>query len=176
MHSIKVETKQYVCFDSKTGEIFSIGPSQEPEYEYIEVTEDEIEPIQTYKEKMEDYKVIFSSASIKFELRKLENIDIESNFTLNPVQEKITDPYYDVVFTVDKRNNLCYISTIESLSNVKFDTNIMFSITKKDDPHFLIKSVDYKVGEETEFSMKADSSYSIYTNSNSLRCVYEEIQ
>ena len=175
MHSIKVETKQYVCFDSKTGEIFSIGPSQEPEYEYIEVTEEEIEPIQTYKERMEDYKVIFNSVSKKFELRKLANLEIESNFVLHQIQEKTTDPYYDIVFTVDKQRDLCYISTIDSLSNVSFDTSIMFSITKKDDPHFLIKSVDYKVGEETEFSMKADSSYSIYTNSNSLRCVYEEI-
>lgn len=176
MHSIKVETKQYVCFDSKTGEIFSIGPSQESEYEYIEVTEKEIEPIQTYKERMEDYKVIFNSASKKFELRNLANLEVESNFTLNQIQEKTKDPYYDIVFTVDKQKDLCYISTIDSLSNVKFDTNIMFSITKRDDPHFLMKSIDYKVGEETEFSMKTNCPYSIYTNSNSLRCVYEEIQ
>ena len=88
MHSIKVETKQYVCFDSKTGEIFSIGPSQESEYEHIEVTEEEIEPIQTYKERMEDYKVIFNSVSKKFELRKLTNLEVESNFTLNQIQEK----------------------------------------------------------------------------------------
>ena len=29
MHSIKVETKQYVNYDKKTGEIYAIGPCSE---------------------------------------------------------------------------------------------------------------------------------------------------
>ena len=47
MQHIKVNTPQYVCFNQKTGEIFSIGPSIEPGYQYFEVTEEEIEPIKT---------------------------------------------------------------------------------------------------------------------------------
>jgi hypothetical protein len=177
MPDIKVEIKQYVSFTPDTGEIYSIGPcSSHPGYESIEVTEEQIAPIKTYKDKMEDYKVVFSSVSKRYQLRKLENNVIEHSFTLNQVKEKSKDPYFDVIFSVDKNKNSCYINTIEDLSNVKFDSNIMFSITKKNDPHFLIKSVDYTVGERLCFQADLDEPYSIYTDSNSLRCVYEEIQ
>tara|TARA_B100000900_G_C20598752_1_gene724576 strand:+ start:2899 stop:3426 length:528 start_codon:yes stop_codon:yes gene_type:complete len=175
MHSIKVETKQYVSFNPDTGEIFAIGPSQEEGYQHIEVTEEQIDPIKTFKDKMEDYKVVFSSVTKQHELRKLENNEDENRFLLNQLQEKRKDPYFDIIFSVDKKKDLCYISTIEGLSNVKFDANIMFSVTKKDDPHFLIESVDYKVGDKLELEIKLDKPYSIFTDSNSLRCVYEEI-
>ena len=56
MPDIKVEIKQYVSFTPDTGEIYSIGPcSSHPGYESIEVTEEQIAPIKTYKDKMEDY-------------------------------------------------------------------------------------------------------------------------
>ena len=176
MHSIKVETKQYVSFKSDTGEIFAIGPSQEPGYKSIEVTEEQIDPIRTHKEKMDDYKVVYSSITKQHELRKLENNEAEHNFILNQLHSKHKDPHHDIIFSIDKKKDMCYINTIEGLSNVKFDTNIMFSITKKDDPHFLIESVDYKVGENIELEIRLDRPYSIYTDSNSLRCVYEEVQ
>ena len=57
MQHIKVDTPQYVCFNQKTGEIFSIGPSIEPGYQYFEVREEEIEPIKTFKTNMTDYVV-----------------------------------------------------------------------------------------------------------------------
>ena len=177
MPDVKIETKQYVSFSPDNGEIHAIGPCSEyPGYESIQVTEEQIEPIKSYKDKMEDYKVLFSSVTKKYELRKLENNVIESNFILSKIKEKDKDPYFDIIFSVDKKKNMCYIDTIEELSNVKFDSSIMFSITKKDDPHLLIKSVDYTVGEKLNFKVKLDNPYSIYTDSNSLRCVYEEVQ
>lgn len=175
MHSIKVETKQYVSFNPDSGEIYAIGPSQEEGYQHIEITEEQAYPIKTFKDKMEDYKVIFSSVTKQHELRKLENNEDENQFVLHQLQEKRKDPYFDVIFSVDKKKDLCYISTIEGLSNVKFDASIMFSITKKDDPHFLIESVDYQVGDKLELEIKLDKPYSIFTDSKSLRCVYEEI-
>lgn len=175
MHSIKVETKQYVSFNPDSGEIFAVGPSQEEGYQHIEVTEEQVYPIKTFKDKMEDYRVLFSSVTKRYELRKLENNEDKNEFVLRKLQEKRKDPYFDVVFSVDKKKDLCYISTIESLSNVKFDASIMFSITNKDDPHFLIESVDYKVGDKLELKIKLDKPYSIFTDSDSLRCVYEEI-
>ena len=38
MKHVKVHTQQYVCFDDKTGQILSIGPSIEDGYSFIEVT------------------------------------------------------------------------------------------------------------------------------------------
>ena len=175
MHSIKVETKQYVSFNPDSGEIFAVGPSQEEGYQHIEVTEEQVYPIKTFKDKMEDYRVLFSSVTKRHELRKLGNNEDENKFVLRKLQEKRKDPYFDVIFSVDKKKDLCYISTIESLSNVNFDASIMFSITKKDDPHFLIESIDYKVGDKLELKIKLDMPYSVFTDSDTLRCVYEEI-
>ena len=58
MKHVKVHTPQYVCFNQKTGDIFSIGPAIAPGYEYFEVSEEEVEPIKTYKEKMTDYVAV----------------------------------------------------------------------------------------------------------------------
>ena len=138
-------------------------------YQHIEITEEQAYPIKTFKDKMEDYKVIFSSVTKQHELRKLENNVDENPICITQLQEKRKDPYFDVIFSVDKKKDLCYISTIEGLSNVKFDASIMFSITKKDDPHFLIESVDYQVGDKLELEIKLDELHSISQTAN--RCV-----
>ena len=51
MDYVTIHTPQYVCFTQGTGEIFSIGPSIEEGYQYMEVTEEQIAPIKSLKEK-----------------------------------------------------------------------------------------------------------------------------
>ena len=51
MKHYKVDIKQYVSFDQKTGQILSIGPSYNEGTSYIEVLDKEVEPIKTLKEK-----------------------------------------------------------------------------------------------------------------------------
>ena len=75
-----MHTPQYVCFDQKTGDIFSIGPSVEPGYQHFEVSEEKIEPIKTYKEKMSDYVVAYDRQQKTFLLRKLAVADIGETF------------------------------------------------------------------------------------------------
>ena len=119
MHSIKVETKQYVSFNPDSGEIYAIGPSQEEGYQHIEITEEQAYPIKTFKDKMEDYKVIFSSVTKQHELRKLENNEDENQFVLHQLQEKRKDPYFDVVFSVDKKTHARYKFNLDYSDNQK---------------------------------------------------------
>ena len=60
MKHVKVHTPNMFVLIPKTGDIFSIGPCQTiPGYEYFEVSEEEVEPTKTYKEKMTDYVVAY---------------------------------------------------------------------------------------------------------------------
>ena len=82
MKHVKVYTQQYVCFDDKTGQIFSIGPSIEDGYSFIEVTYSEVEPIKTLKEKMTDYVVVYNRKENNPKLKK--NLILqEQDFTQN---------------------------------------------------------------------------------------------
>lgn len=88
MHHIKVDTPQYVCFNQKTGEIFSVGPSIEEGYQYFAVTEEEIEPIKTFKTNMTDYIVAYNRTEKKFVLKKNIYIEHEAQFTqIMPIDE-----------------------------------------------------------------------------------------
>ena len=93
-------------------------------YEHLEVTEQELEPIKTFKDKMEDYRVIFERN--RYVLKKVSSI--EKHFNLVKVEK---DETFDIKLILDKSQNLCYISTIPDMN---LDQDIMFSITKSDDP------------------------------------------
>ena len=109
MHHTNIHTPQYVCFDQKSGEIFSIGPSIEEGYQYFEVTEEEIEPIKTFKEKMTDYIVAYNRTAKKFVLKK--NIFIEHESKFIQLQKANDSMMYDLLLIVDKETKRCYINT-----------------------------------------------------------------
>ena len=44
MEHTRVNTPQYVCFNQKSGEIYSIGASIEEGYQYFEVSLEEVLP------------------------------------------------------------------------------------------------------------------------------------
>jgi|TARA_B100001939_G_C16720870_1_gene521147 hypothetical protein len=179
MKHVKVHTQQYVCFDDKTGQIFSIGPSIEDGYSFIEVTYSEIEPIKTLKEKMTDYVVVYNRKEKQFKLKK--NIILQEQDFYQKISSFAPKQEYDVMLTIDKSAKKCYINTDEELLEIMKKTNvdlrkqITFSFTKKDDPHVLynMKTFDIDSSKKQEFKIKG--KFDIYTNSDMARCVYKEI-
>ena len=93
MKHVKVEIKQYVTFDQKTGEISSIGPSFEEGTHYIEVTEQEVEPIKTFKEKMTDYLVVYNRKSREFKLKKVTVLEEDALYQKLYESEKILSTF-----------------------------------------------------------------------------------
>ena len=79
MEHTRVNTPQYVCFNQKSGEIYSIGASIEEGYQYFEVSLEEVLPIKTFKEKMTDYIVAFDRSDKKFVLKKNIYIHMKQN-------------------------------------------------------------------------------------------------
>jgi hypothetical protein len=135
-------------------------------YEHLEVTEQELEPIKTFKDKMEDYRVIFERN--RYVLKKVSSI--EKYFNLVKVEK---DGTFDIKLVLDKSQNLCYISTIQDMN---LDQDIMFSITKSDDPHILYQCLNFNMKNKTTAQIKCElENYGVYTDCQNLRCVYEEI-
>ena len=179
MEHVKVHTQQYVCFNQKTGEIFSIGPSIEEGYQYIEVAEEEVEPIKSLKEKMTDYIVAYNRSDKKFFLKKNVYVEHEAKFTeIQAVDESVM---YDLLLTVDKTNKKCYISTgielIDTMktTNVDLQKEISFSFTKKGDPHILYDYITFNITSTESQTLNIEGSYSVYANSDMATCMYKEI-
>lgn len=173
------KTQQYVCFNQKTGEIYSIGPSIEEGYQYIEVEDEVIEPIRSYKEKMTDYRVVYNRKQKIFVLKKLDTVSGTNIFRkLKKLQKNDT---FDVLLEIDKANKLCYINTDNelldtiNLKNVDFDKDISFSITEKNNPHVLYDIVQFKIGEDIKHPISELENFSVYTDSDVADCVYLEI-
>lgn len=177
---VKWDGKQYVCFDQKTGEIHSIGPSIEPGYQFLEVTEEEIAPIKSLKEKMTDYAVAYNRKLKKFVLKKIVQQNIKLEFRQIPKLED--NSMYDVLLEVDKKAKMCYINTdIELLdtmrnTNVDINTEITFSFTKKNDPHILYDMIKFKLDDMSRKQVRLLDDYSIYTDSDMANCAYREIK
>ena len=176
MHHIKVDTPQYVCFNQKTGEIFSIGPSIEPGYQYFKVTEEEIK---SFKTNMTDYIVAYNRTEKKFVLKKNIYIEHEAQFTqIMPIDESAM---YDLLLTVDNKAKRCYISTgIELLdtmktTNVDLQKEITFSFTKKGDPHVLYDMATFNIADPKEAKISIKDAYSIYASSDMATCMYKEL-
>lgn len=176
---VEWDGKQYVCFNQKTGEIYSIGPNKEDGYQYIEVTEEEIAPIKSYKEKMTDYTVAYNRRLKKFVLKKLVQSNDNTDFRQIPkLNENVM---YDVMLEVDKKRKKCYINTdIELLdtmkeTNVDIGSEISFSFTKLNDPHVLYGLVKFNLNSKDSKKIELPDSYSVYTDSDMANCVFREV-
>ena len=178
MKHYKVDIKQYVSFDQKTGQILSIGPSYNEGTSYIEVLDKEVEPIKTLKEKMSDYLVAYNRKSKEYKLKKVTVLEETSQYQKLPkVSSKID---YDILLNIDKKAKTCYIKTSDELIDVMKKTNIdvnkkiTFSFVKKDDPHILYDMVSFDLTEKTKKSISIHNSYDIYTTVDLASCVYGE--
>ena len=173
-------TQQYVCFDQKTGEIVAVGPGIKEDYQYIPVTDEEIEPIKTYKAKMSDYTVAYNRKEKQFVLKKVSLTNEETSFRkLHKIQQ---DAMYDVLLEIDISKKLCYINTdIELLdtinqTNLDFDKEVTFSFTKKNDPHVLYDMVTFNIGDSSKKSISIKDEYSVFTDTEVADCVYTEVK
>lgn len=172
-------TQQYVCFDQKTGDIFSIGPNINENYQHIEISEEQARPFQTMEENMVNYIVAYNRHHKKFVLKKNVYVEPELKFTkILPVDESMI---YDLLLTVDKSNKTCYINAgvelIDTMktTNVDLQKEITFSFTKKGDPHILYDMVTFVIADSTQAKLNIEDEYSIYANSDMATCMYEEV-
>ena len=179
MKHVKVEIKQYISFDQKTGKIFGIGPSIVEGKNHIEATEKEVEPIKTLKAKMTDYLVVYNRKIKQFKLKKITVLEEDTLYQKIPKLSQKSD--YDILLNIDKKAKKCYINTDNDLIDIMEKTNIdinkqvTFSFTKKGDPHILYDMVTFNLMEKTKKPLKIKNKYDIYTKVDMASCVYGEV-
>jgi hypothetical protein len=172
MIEVAVHTPQYVCFEKETGAIFSIGPGINENYDHIEISNEQADLFKTHKENLVNWQVVYNKRLKIFELKKTI-IEEENNFLITELKKPL-DEYHDIEFVVDKIQKKCYIKTLEMPNNVSGD--ISFNITKKGDPHFLIKTIKFTPGSDDKISFDYDQPISVYTNEKFAECVLREVQ
>jgi|TARA_A100001035_G_scaffold241252_1_gene207166 hypothetical protein len=180
MKHVKVETPQYVSFDQQTGTIMGIGPTPLEGFQKLQVTEEEVEPIKSLREKMTDYVVVYNRKEKQFKLKKI--VVIKEGITYKKIDKVGKDKDFDIILNINSKKNVCNINTNEELldimkkSNIDLRKDVTFSITKKDDPHILYDIITFNITDKSEKPIKIESKYDVYTNSDMAECVYGEIK
>lgn len=173
MIEVEVYTQQYVNFVKETGEIFSIAPEIDSNYETIKISQEEADKFKTFQERIIDYRVLYHKQQKQFMLRK-NTTDLGAS-PFKKVSPLDKNSFYDVELVIDKPNNLCYINTDADILKTISDRELAFSITYEDDPHILYEYVTFRIDSVEKKTVNITGNYSVYTNSDYVDCVYREI-
>lgn len=170
---------QYVTFEKISGDIISVGPSYDDNTDYIAVEFSEVEPILSLKESKDVYKVVYDTKIKNFKLvnRKEETIIYDSIHKFEEMDED-----YDVKATIKYNKNLITFSLNPKLldklkDKTLLDQDFSFSITKKDNPHYLLDliKVNFVNPRKYRFTFRTNE-FSIYTRGSFSKYVIEEIK
>lgn len=144
------EVMQYVGFDKETGRIVSIGNDNTREdLSYIQVPLEDVLSIKKGIESKELYHVVYNP-----KIKDLQ-LTLKSNFTLDA--SNVNDFIYNIptldiqgadITVIQDIPNTCWKIVIgETLrrnireKGIRLNTNMMFSITEKNDPNILYKTL-----------------------------------
>jgi len=171
--------KQYVTFEKLTGDVITVGPSYDDALDYIEVEYNQVEPILSFKESKDVYKVVYDTKIKNYKLvnRKEETVVYDSI-------QKFTDynDDYDIKAQIKYNKNIIQFEMNSELRQVLSDKALLnedftFSITKKDNPHYLLEmiKVNFSKNKTRRFTFKPNE-FSIYTKGSFSKYVIEEIK
>lgn len=181
--STKVDPKTYVYFDQETGKIERIGGKTEnTELSYITVNPKIVEPIMKGERGLSDFVVEYDINHKKLAVKELkipETEDERSLLTFKEIDHQQKTKKVDVLLQQDFKNKVWRIQLSgkikESLKNesVYIRSSLFFSITKKNDPNILYRTISSPIGElikdSVTFPFKYDFEFdkkevSVYTS------------
>jgi len=169
----------YVYYDKETGEIHKISPKKEnSKYEILEVDYAEVKSLLTGEKKTSDFKVFYDVSS---KIVILKNINETTALSYDKILYKIPNDINQPDFLIEqnfitnswiialKEETLCFIKN----HNLSLYDKILLSITKKDDPNILYRTLYIDLGKVVEKSISIPFKFnfeferrdvSIYTN------------
>jgi hypothetical protein len=171
----------YVYYDKETGIIHKISPRKEQtEYEILELDSKEVKPLLTGERKTSDFKIFYDIPNRAVLLKDISNKNID--FLYNKILYEIPKSYYNRADLLIRQNYFTHIWEISINRktkkfiykyNLSLDNNILLSITKKNDPNILYRTLrlDLKslMSDSVCIPFKFDFEFkrqevSIYTN------------
>lgn len=152
---IQLVSERYAVFNPATGELLSLPNTKPTEGSFISVAEDDIKGILDGSESMNFYYVHYFKRANMYELRQRSNHDIDSYFVNDLIHEIPTEADNPDITVTKNVKDTCWKITIggdlemnilaQKISLTK--TQISFSVTKKDDPNILYKTLKFSFDE-----------------------------
>lgn len=165
----------FVNFEVATGEIYSVGPSKQENYDSIEVDFASVERILNFQDKKTDYKVVFNTVNKKFELKHQSEVQQ----TYQGFIEVPTDTENADIELLHKGNEM-RIHVSSKVKDVLDKTNIegvtSFSICAKDDPHTLYALLKVDLRKDNSFVVDVKKPFTIYTKRQFATYNYKELK
>lgn len=170
----------YVYYEKKDGSIHKISPRKEhSDYEILEIDHNEAKPFLVGEKKTIDYKVSYDILLKTVVLKNINENNAFVNFNKILYQIPRNNTSAELTIEQDLKNSLWKISILDNTLNfikqhdLSSYNKILLSITKKDDPNILYRTLYIDLSEIVEKSIsipfKFEFEYkghevSIYTN------------
>jgi hypothetical protein len=171
----------YVYYNKKTGEIHKISPRKEDSnYEIVEISQKKVKKLLTGEKKTSDYKVFYDITDKSVTLKNINESNIINSY--DKILYKIpkedlndSDLTIEQDFLIKTWKIAIGKETIQFLksNNLSLHDKILLSITKKDDPNILYRTIYVDLGKMIEtpvtipfrFNFEFEQrEVSIYTN------------
>ena len=182
--------ERYVVFDPTNGDVLAV-PNYKPEGSYIPVEEHEVKGLLSGQEPLSYYYVHYIKHTKQYELRQRSNTSIDSYLVDDLIYElptaSVDEPDIHVLQNI---KDTCWKITIGGdlkanilAQKVNFKNTISFSVTEKDDPNILLKTLSFSFADLSDVKyviLPFDSDFefnakpvSVYTIKNFDRYLYE---
>lgn len=150
----KVNLESYVYYNKDTGKIHKISSSNVPDndYEIIKLSNEEVRPILTGEKRTEEFIIKYDISAKQVILKEIkydDSNDIASTMCYCiPVNNKTAPDIIICQDTVNKVWKIIINSTIKKVltsTTINTDYILYFSITSKNDPNILYRSLEFTV-------------------------------
>lgn len=152
-----IDTQTYVYFDQETGKIEKVGSfiKDEP-LSYITVDQSKVSPIMKGEKGIDEFIVEYDIVNKKLNLKEVKRAhdnDERSILSFKEISKHQKTKKVDVLIQQDfiEENWKVTLSSkiIENLKkeSVRITANLFFSITKKNDPNILYRTISCSIGD-----------------------------
>lgn len=186
--------ERYVVFDPTNGDVISVPNYKPKDGSYIPVEEHEVKGMISGEEPLSYYYVHYIKRAKQYELRQRSNTSIDSYLVDDLIYQlpSVSDETPDI-HVLQNIKDTCWKITIGGdlkanilAQKVNFKNTITFSITEKDDPNILLKTLSFSFADLSDVKyvvLPFDSDFefsakpvSVYTIKNFDRYMYEVIK
>jgi len=162
-----------VSFDD-SGTIVAIGPSAEPGYSYFEKDFNEVKHLITLQDDPMNYVVRFDNNKQDYVLIAVNSSD-SKEYKISKLTE-YDGSLYSLLLQIDYKKSTAILKCDNVIRDKLNIDTFTFYFTKKDNPNYLYKSIEFKINETIKDKIFLDiKDISIYTVRNLERLSYEVV-
>lgn len=153
----KIDKNTYVYYDQETGKIKRVGGKTESNnLSYIVTDPKVVEPIMKGLKGLDDYIVEYDIAKKSLNIKEIKRPDTEdekSLLTFKEIPKKLKTRKVDVLVQQDLHRKVWIVKLSKEISEslrkeaVYIKSNLFFSITKKNDPNILYRTISCPISD-----------------------------